>query len=146
VGRRQRHGSAAVGAASVLLVTRNDAHLIHELACDESANGFALWRAVPRVQPYIDVTNTCTHLETILHMVYNWDGKEAECYRLYVEEKKTLDEVAAFWEPQGFTPRYESAQSDQLTAVQLSRRSANISPPASARSRRNSRYDPTHAL
>lgn len=39
-------------------------------------------------------------------MVYEWDGKEAECYRLYVEEKKSLDEVMAFWEQHGFTPRY----------------------------------------
>lgn len=39
-------------------------------------------------------------------MVYNWDDKEAECYRLYVEEKKSLDEVMSYWETQGFTPRY----------------------------------------
>jgi hypothetical protein len=39
-------------------------------------------------------------------MVYNWDDKEAECYRLYVEEKKSLDEVIAYWETRGFTPRY----------------------------------------
>jgi len=39
-------------------------------------------------------------------MVYNWDDKEAECYRLYVEEKKSLDEVIAHFEARGFTPRY----------------------------------------
>lgn len=39
-------------------------------------------------------------------MVYQWDDKEGECYRLYVEEKKSLDEVIAYWESQGFTPRY----------------------------------------
>jgi DUF2075 family protein len=39
-------------------------------------------------------------------MVYNWDDKEAECYRLYVEEKKSLDEVISHFEAQGFTPRY----------------------------------------
>lgn len=38
-------------------------------------------------------------------MVYNWDGKEAECYRLYVSEKKSLDEVIDYWEQRGFTPR-----------------------------------------
>jgi hypothetical protein len=38
--------------------------------------------------------------------MYNWDGKEAECYRLYVEERKNLDEVMKFWEERGFTPRY----------------------------------------
>lgn len=38
-------------------------------------------------------------------MVYHWDDKEADCYRLYVEEKKSLDEVISYWETQGFTPR-----------------------------------------
>lgn len=38
-------------------------------------------------------------------MVYNWDGKEAECYRLYVEERCSLDEVIDYWEMRGFTPR-----------------------------------------
>jgi hypothetical protein len=38
-------------------------------------------------------------------MVYNWDDKEAECYRLYVVERKSLDDVIAFWEARGFTPR-----------------------------------------
>ncbi|KAH7390799.1 hypothetical protein DE146DRAFT_618893 [Phaeosphaeria sp. MPI-PUGE-AT-0046c] len=37
-------------------------------------------------------------------MVYNWDDKEGECYRLYVEEKHSLDEVISFWEVRGFTP------------------------------------------
>ncbi|OAL54109.1 hypothetical protein IQ07DRAFT_560794 [Pyrenochaeta sp. DS3sAY3a] len=37
-------------------------------------------------------------------MVYNWDDKEAECYRLYVEERRSLDEVIAYWEQRGFTP------------------------------------------
>lgn len=41
-------------------------------------------------------------------MVYHWDDKETECYRLYVEEKKSLDEVIAYWEARGFTPRYIS--------------------------------------
>jgi hypothetical protein len=39
-------------------------------------------------------------------MVYNWDDKETECYRLYVEEKKSLDEVISHFEARGFTPRY----------------------------------------
>jgi len=26
-------------------------------------------------------------------MVYDWDNKETECYRLYVEERKSLDDV-----------------------------------------------------
>jgi len=43
-------------------------------------------------------------------MVYNWDDKEAECYRLYVEERKSLDEVIASWAAKGFTPRYVTAR------------------------------------
>jgi len=39
-------------------------------------------------------------------MVYQWDDKEAECHRLYVDEKKSMDEVIAYWEARGFTPRY----------------------------------------
>ncbi|KAF2853577.1 hypothetical protein T440DRAFT_505873 [Plenodomus tracheiphilus IPT5] len=43
-------------------------------------------------------------------MVYQWDDKEAECYRLYVEEKKSLDEVMSYWEAQGFTPSKRAFQ------------------------------------
>ncbi|KAF3036373.1 hypothetical protein E8E11_005202 [Didymella keratinophila] len=43
-------------------------------------------------------------------MVYNWDDKEAECYRLYVEEKKSLDEVIAHFEARGFTPSKRAFQ------------------------------------
>ncbi|KAJ4988838.1 hypothetical protein SVAN01_05645 [Stagonosporopsis vannaccii] len=43
-------------------------------------------------------------------MVYNWDDKEAECYRLYVEEKKSLAEVISYWETQGFTPSKRAFQ------------------------------------
>jgi hypothetical protein len=50
-------------------------------------------------------------------MVYNWDDKEADCYRLYVEEKKSLDEVIAHWESKGFTPRYVSARWSGRVAV-----------------------------
>lgn len=39
-------------------------------------------------------------------MVYNWDGKEAECHRLYVQERRSLDEVKEYWEQRGFTPRW----------------------------------------
>jgi hypothetical protein len=52
-------------------------------------------------------------------MVYNWDDKEAECYRLYVEEKKSLDEVIAYWEVRGFTPRYVTARLNIQVAVYL---------------------------
>ncbi|PVI08338.1 hypothetical protein DM02DRAFT_713699 [Periconia macrospinosa] len=43
-------------------------------------------------------------------MVYHWDGKEAECYRLYVQEKKSLDEVIEYWEQRGFTPSKRAFQ------------------------------------
>ncbi|KAF2820212.1 hypothetical protein CC86DRAFT_360792 [Ophiobolus disseminans] len=43
-------------------------------------------------------------------MVYNWDHKEGECYRLYVEEKRSLDEVIAYWEARGFTPSKRAFQ------------------------------------
>jgi hypothetical protein len=42
-------------------------------------------------------------------MVYSWDGKEAVCYQLYVEERRSLDEVMSYFEIRGFTPRYASA-------------------------------------
>jgi hypothetical protein len=50
-------------------------------------------------------------------MVYNWDDKEGECYRLYVEEKRSLDEVIAYWEVRGFTPRYVTARLHVRVAV-----------------------------
>ncbi|KAF2493971.1 hypothetical protein BU16DRAFT_573344 [Lophium mytilinum] len=43
-------------------------------------------------------------------MVYDWDGKEADCYRLYVEEKKSLDEVVEFWKDKGFVPSKRAFQ------------------------------------
>jgi hypothetical protein len=38
-------------------------------------------------------------------IMYHWDDKEAECYRLYVEEKRSLEDVISYWEMRGFTPR-----------------------------------------
>lgn len=49
-------------------------------------------------------------------MVYSWDDKEAVCYRLYVEERKSLEEVIAYWEVRGFTPRYACGIIAQLHA------------------------------
>ncbi|KAJ4322650.1 hypothetical protein N0V94_002303 [Neodidymelliopsis sp. IMI 364377] len=43
-------------------------------------------------------------------MVYSWDDKEAECYRLYVEDKRSLDEVISYWETRGFTPSKRAFQ------------------------------------
>ena len=39
-------------------------------------------------------------------MVYSWDDKEAACYKLYVEERMSLEDVMSYWEMRGFTPRY----------------------------------------
>jgi hypothetical protein len=39
-------------------------------------------------------------------MVYSWDDKEAACYKLYVEERQSLEDVMSYWEIRGFTPRY----------------------------------------
>ena len=44
-------------------------------------------------------------------MVYSWDDKEAVCYRLYVEERRSLEEVICYWEIRGFTPRYADCAS-----------------------------------
>ncbi|KAF1954622.1 hypothetical protein CC80DRAFT_493744 [Byssothecium circinans] len=43
-------------------------------------------------------------------MVYNWDGKETECFRLYVQERKSLEEVIEYWEQKGFTPSKRAFQ------------------------------------
>ncbi|KAF2450468.1 hypothetical protein P171DRAFT_402875 [Karstenula rhodostoma CBS 690.94] len=43
-------------------------------------------------------------------MVYNWDGKEAECYQMYVRERRSLNEVATYWEQRGFTPSKRAFQ------------------------------------
>ena len=47
-------------------------------------------------------------------MVYSWDDKEAICYRLYVEERRSLEEVICYWEIRGFTPRYARTYIAQL--------------------------------
>ncbi|KZM19048.1 hypothetical protein ST47_g9784 [Ascochyta rabiei] len=55
----------------------------------------------------------CQRLECLggcVVMVYHWDDKEAECYQLYVEEKKSLDEVISYWEARGFTPSKRAFQ------------------------------------
>jgi len=39
-------------------------------------------------------------------MVYEWDDKQDVCYRLYMQERKNLDEVMDYFKVQGFAPRY----------------------------------------
>ncbi|KAL1794896.1 hypothetical protein ACET3X_006712 [Alternaria dauci] len=43
-------------------------------------------------------------------MVYSWDDKEAVCYQLYVEERRSLEEVMSYWEIRGFTPSKRAFQ------------------------------------
>ena len=39
-------------------------------------------------------------------MVYDWDNKEDICYRMYIEEKKSLEEIMEYMkEEHKFTPR-----------------------------------------
>lgn len=40
-------------------------------------------------------------------MVYDWEGKEELCYKLYITENKSLEEIMEFFKlHQDFTPRY----------------------------------------
>ena len=40
-------------------------------------------------------------------MVYEWDtSKRDECYRMYITEKKPLEEIIEFYRAQNFVPRY----------------------------------------
>ncbi|KAJ9646322.1 hypothetical protein H2199_002371 [Coniosporium tulheliwenetii] len=43
-------------------------------------------------------------------MVYDWEGKEAECYRLYVEERLTVDAVMRHYAAVGFNPSKRAFQ------------------------------------
>ena len=50
------------------------------------------------------------HIESIDseddEMVYDWDGKEATCFQMYIEENKSLEEIMQwFKEKQNFAPR-----------------------------------------
>lgn len=39
-------------------------------------------------------------------VMYEWQGKETECYQLYVEERRSLGEVMAYFkEKHDFGPR-----------------------------------------
>jgi len=40
-------------------------------------------------------------------MVYDWENKEEICYRMYIEEKKSLEEIMEYMkEHHKFAPRY----------------------------------------
>lgn len=40
-------------------------------------------------------------------MVYDWENKEEVCYRMYIEEKKSLEDIMDYMkEHHKFAPRY----------------------------------------
>ncbi len=40
-------------------------------------------------------------------MVYDWEGKEDICYKMYIEDKKSLEEIMEHMkEEHNFAPRY----------------------------------------
>jgi len=42
----------------------------------------------------------------IVIMVYDWDDKREACFRMYVQEKKTLEEIKEYFRQElGFAPR-----------------------------------------
>lgn len=56
---------------------------------------------INRCKP-IEVVITCTNVK----MVYDWDSaKEETCYRMYIEEKRSLEEIMEYYKNQNFTPR-----------------------------------------
>jgi hypothetical protein len=56
---------------------------------------------INRCKP-IKVAITCTTAK----MVYDWDSaKEETCYRMYIEEKRSLEEIMEYYKNQNFTPR-----------------------------------------
>lgn len=53
-------------------------------------------------------------------MVYDWENKEDICYRLYIEEKKSLEEIMEYMkEEHKFSPRYVSDHNHSAWACDL---------------------------
>ena len=43
-------------------------------------------------------------------MVYDWEGKEPICYRMYIDEKKSLEDIMEYMKTEhNFAPRYLSS-------------------------------------
>ena len=52
-------------------------------------------------------------------MVYDWENKEDICYRMYIEEKKSLEEIMDYMkEEHKFAPRYVERGWPYLTVQQ----------------------------
>lgn len=44
-------------------------------------------------------------------MTYDWEGKEDLCYKMYIIDKKSLEDIMEFYrETENFTPRYGNIQ------------------------------------
>ena len=44
-------------------------------------------------------------------MVYDWENKEEICYRMYIEEKKSLEDIMEYMKDEHkFAPRYVNRQ------------------------------------
>lgn len=55
-----------------------------------------------RVHPGISYSST--------NMVYDWEGKEPICYRMYIDEKKSLEDIMEYMKTEyNFAPRYLSS-------------------------------------
>jgi len=53
-------------------------------------------------------------------MVYDWENKEEACYRMYIEEKKSLEEIMEYMKNEHkFAPRYGSFTHLTLTVQQI---------------------------
>lgn len=51
-------------------------------------------------------------------MVYDWENKEEICYRMYIEEKRSLEEIMEHMkEEHKFAPRYALPQPRQTRSV-----------------------------
>ena len=63
-----------------------------------------------QVQPFKVPPKACwAHPFSPATMVYDWENKEEICYRMYIEEKKSLEEIMEYLkEEHKFAPRYAS--------------------------------------
>ncbi|MCJ1228214.1 hypothetical protein MMC12_004875 [Toensbergia leucococca] len=43
-------------------------------------------------------------------MVYHWEDKETVCYRMYIDEKKSLEDIMEYWKAEGFAPSKRAFQ------------------------------------
>ena len=73
------------------------------------------------------VVTECYLAITVGNMVYDWEGKEAECYRLYVEQRKPLDAVMAHFAALGFAPRCVCSVAGCRTKYEVVIRAAHCS-------------------